>query len=363
MALYLGNQQISALSADTATKTWVGQQGYLTELPETAVTKSDLDASIGAINSSVNTALGNIETALDGKYSFTITGDWTEGGSSVSGKPIHCLPLDKGVWYNGESTMNTDTYGYTVVHDTTASESIYGDFPISFSATKSYVSGQLSGKQDSLVSGTNIKTINNQSILGSGNLTIDLTIYEVVQTLPSQDINANKIYLVPMSDGSTATNQFDEYVYANNTWEKIGSIEGGNVDLDDYLTIANASANFVSNASLDDDVSALNYVKSSTLNDYLLSATASSTYATIASLDDYVLNASLDDEVSTLGYIKSNDVSNFVTDTTVSATYATKSEISGFKNIVQCTDAEYAALVQAGTVDANTVYLTYTPSA
>ena len=52
-----------------------------------------------------------------------------------------------------------------------------------------------------------------------------------------------------------------------------------------------------------------------------------------------------------------------VTNSSVSATYATKTEISGFKNIVQCTDAEYAALVQAGTVDANTVYLTYTASA
>lgn len=30
----------------------------------------------------------------------------------------------------------------------------------------------LSGKQDTLVSGTNIKTINNESILGSGNITI-----------------------------------------------------------------------------------------------------------------------------------------------------------------------------------------------
>ena len=33
-------------------------------------------------------------------------------------------------------------------------------------------SAALTGKQDTLVSGTNIKTINNQSLLGSGNLTI-----------------------------------------------------------------------------------------------------------------------------------------------------------------------------------------------
>lgn len=35
---------------------------------------------------------------------------------------------------------------------------------------KNYVSAQLLGKQDTLVSGTNIKTVNNQSLLGSGNI-------------------------------------------------------------------------------------------------------------------------------------------------------------------------------------------------
>lgn len=39
--------------------------------------------------------------------------------------------------------------------------------------TKKYVDDNLATKQDTLVSGTNIKTINNQSILGSGNITIE----------------------------------------------------------------------------------------------------------------------------------------------------------------------------------------------
>ena len=37
--------------------------------------------------------------------------------------------------------------------------------------TKNYVYSQLLGKQDTLVSGSNIKTVNNQSLLGSGNVT------------------------------------------------------------------------------------------------------------------------------------------------------------------------------------------------
>ena len=37
---------------------------------------------------------------------------------------------------------------------------------------KTWVTSQLTGKQDTLVSGTSIKTINNESVLGSGNITI-----------------------------------------------------------------------------------------------------------------------------------------------------------------------------------------------
>ena len=38
---------------------------------------------------------------------------------------------------------------------------------------KTYIDGQSSAKQDKLVSGTNIKTINGTSILGSGNIAIE----------------------------------------------------------------------------------------------------------------------------------------------------------------------------------------------
>ena len=37
---------------------------------------------------------------------------------------------------------------------------------------KNYVYSQLLGKQNTLVSGTNIKTVNGNSLLGSGNITI-----------------------------------------------------------------------------------------------------------------------------------------------------------------------------------------------
>ena len=55
----------------------------------------------------------------------------------------------------------------------------------------------LSGKQDTLVSGTNIKTVNNNSLLGSGNINID--------SLPSQTGNNGKFLTTNGSAASWAT--------------------------------------------------------------------------------------------------------------------------------------------------------------
>ena len=55
----------------------------------------------------------------------------------------------------------------------------------------------ISGKQDTLVSGTNIKTINNNSILGSGNLTLD--------GLPSQTGQSGKFLTTDGTSASWAT--------------------------------------------------------------------------------------------------------------------------------------------------------------
>lgn len=54
---------------------------------------------------------------------------------------------------------------------------------------------------------------------------------EVVQTLPTENIKTNVIYLVPKT-GST-NDVYDEYMYINNAWEHIGSTD---VDLSNYYT-------------------------------------------------------------------------------------------------------------------------------
>lgn len=52
----------------------------------------------------------------------------------------------------------------------------------------------------------------------------------VVQTLPTSGISATTIYLVPKSTIQT-NNAYDEYLYVNNKWEKIGDTT---IDLSNY---------------------------------------------------------------------------------------------------------------------------------
>lgn len=55
---------------------------------------------------------------------------------------------------------------------------------------------------------------------------------QVVQALPTEDIQTNVIYLVPRADSETG-NIYDEYIYVSDAWEKIGSTD---VDLTGYAT-------------------------------------------------------------------------------------------------------------------------------
>ena len=50
--------------------------------------------------------------------------------------------------------------------------------------------------------------------------------YEIVPTLPTQNIKTNVIYLVP-SQSSAGNNYYDEYLRINNAWELIGTTQAG----------------------------------------------------------------------------------------------------------------------------------------
>ena len=111
-------------------------------------------------------------------------------------------------------------------------------------AVKTWTSNQLSGKQDTLSSGTTIKTINNESLLGSGNITIDtgaIELIKIVTSLPTASSSTmNQLYLVAEATSQThdayevyvtvRTGTSGSYSYA---WEKVDTAR---VDLSGYAT-------------------------------------------------------------------------------------------------------------------------------
>ena len=103
---------------------------------------------------------------------------------------------------------------------------------------------KVANAQPKLVSGTNIKTVNGQSLLGSGDVAIDLSLYKVVTELPTEDVDVNKIYLV-LDSAAASGNTYKEYVYVNSKWELLGEYKAA-VDLTPYLTKTEAESTYLS---------------------------------------------------------------------------------------------------------------------
>lgn len=87
-----------------------------------------------------------------------------------------------------------------------------------------------------------MKTVNGVSVVGSGNISIDLSLYKVVDTLPTTGIDATKIYIVP-AQTTDDKNIKVEYVYTGDPtstydaskWEKLGEAQT-NIVVDAYLS-------------------------------------------------------------------------------------------------------------------------------
>ena len=124
---------------------------------------------------------------------------------------------------------------------------------------QSMIDEAVSGKQDTLISGTNIKTINNESLLGSGNITIQgggggtvdetpiYTIWENEFRDASQSINARKAILVFQGDKSitTGTNVYvqilnktsGQWFYPNATLNYVEGTYTKSQDDNNYLVV------------------------------------------------------------------------------------------------------------------------------
>lgn len=85
----------------------------------------------------------------------------------------------------------------------------------------------------------NLATINGEKLSEGGNITIDLTLFKVVESLPTSDIDETKIYLVKSAETTTG-NEYSEYIYANKKWELLGTYKS-EVDLTPYAKTADVN--------------------------------------------------------------------------------------------------------------------------
>lgn len=177
------------------------------------------------------------------------------------------------------------------------------------------VSAKVDDISTKIIKKDSLGTINGKSIENGNNITIDLTLFKVVDQLPTKDIDVNKIYLLPNPAGRD-DNTYIEYMYIKGKWEVVGEYKS-EMSLDNYYTKEEADGKFL------------------TKNE-------------AGNLSDYVKSSDLDTKVSKAGYVKIAEVNT-----------AIGTKIDGFKKIVMVTTAEYNSLVSSGTVDTNTVYMTY----
>lgn len=180
-------------------------------------------------------------TNIEGEnWSNTITLDNGEGTASIQ---MNDRILDKTAtiyWSTGDgandsSTITLEAEKITLDADEILTSFNYTPTLANHFVNKGYVDTVINNKQNTLVSGTNIKTINNESLLGNGNLNIEgVPHVDLTQTqydaLSSVEKNNGTIYFITDGEpgGSSSSNSIAD-VRVNNT--SVVSNRIANIDL------------------------------------------------------------------------------------------------------------------------------------
>lgn len=257
---------------DTEKSTWNGKQDAISDLsvirsgaaagatayqkPSSGIPKSDLASAIQTSLDKADSALQSF-TEEDPIYSASAAAGITSSDiTSWDGKytkPTNGIPktdLASGV-QTSLGLADTALQSYTETDPVFTASAAHG---ITSSDITSW-----NGKQDALVSGTNIKTVNNQSLLGSGNITIEsgsqITVDSAMSSTSENPVQ-NKVIYEELGDKQDALVSGTNIKTINNQ-SILGSgnitIEGGGVTVNDAtLTIQKEGTSvgtFTANAS------------------------------------------------------------------------------------------------------------------
>lgn len=185
-----GNKSLSDLGIPTKTSELTNDSGFLTSIPDEYVTETELNAGLGnkqdTLVSGTNIKTINGQTLLG-------SGNIEVGGGTSDYTQLTNKPQINSVELTGNKSLSD------IGAQPAGDYALKSEIPdVSGLATKEEVTTGLSGKQDTLVSGTNIKTINSQSLVGSGNI----------------DITADSIPTLFMTSSTTPDSETFDNVYS-----------------------------------------------------------------------------------------------------------------------------------------------------
>ena len=137
----------------------------------TVTDKADSTAVTQEISAAVS---GKADTS--GLTAYTLTSTTSELSGTVtshtSNTDIHVTTSDKNTWNTVTDKADSTAVTAEISAAVSGKANSADVYTTAQTSSSTEVSTALSSKQDTLVSGTNVKTINNESILGSGNITI-----------------------------------------------------------------------------------------------------------------------------------------------------------------------------------------------
>ena len=237
-------------NAGYATQTWVSSQGYLTEhqslagyatenyvnnkiselniddylkiadLPDYSVKFTEIDSSISDVSTKVNNSLSlisDLNTRVTNNSLKNVDQDSSIRTINSSVNAIENAGYATETWVSSQGYLNaadkTELEGQINGKQDAGDYALKSEIPdVTGFATKT----EVSTKQDTLVSGTNIKTINGNSILGEGNIEIQggggsgyehqSITYDEWYALSDEEKMADKVYLISDADQLLLTN-------------------------------------------------------------------------------------------------------------------------------------------------------------
>ena len=186
------------LTKTEAASTYQPKGEYLTSVPAEYITESELNAKgYKKIEYLTQTQYDELPTKEEGvMYVITDAPEVVIPDTSTFATKEEIADMATKTWVGeqGFLTSHQDISNLATKQEVTeglAGKQDKGDYALKSELTNLATKEELSGKQDTLVSGTNIKTVNGRSLLGNGNITIN-EITQYIQNIVT--VNADNVF-------------------------------------------------------------------------------------------------------------------------------------------------------------------------